>query len=226
MSHGSSIDRLAHTGCRRRGNSHSGRDLTGALLLTLLISPAASWAQQRAGQPPHPRREAQAPGQREGEANRRPGEARPRQRLGFFQRLREMPPWQQQRVMENSPQFQRLPRERQEMIRQRLRMWNQMTPQQQERVREREEIFQSLSPAQRQEARSLFPQYRELTPARRQAVIVAFRHLRDLPPDQRQAYLNSQYVREQYSPHEREILGGLNKLLPSSRSPAPDDQEP
>lgn len=151
---------------------------------------------------------------------KRPGQG------GFFQRLREMPPQQQQRVMENSPQFQRLPPERQEMIRERLQAWNDMSPQQQERVRQREEIFQALSPAQRQEARLVFPQYRNLTPPRRQAVLVAFRHLRDLPPNQRQGYLQSQEVREQFSPHERDILTGLNRLLPGSRPYPPDNSEP
>jgi hypothetical protein len=51
--------------------------------------------------------------------------------------------------------------------------------------------------------------------------MVAFRHLRDLPPDQRQPFLDSQRVREQFSPHEREILDGLNKLLPASGAAAP-----
>jgi hypothetical protein len=55
--------------------------------------------------------------------------------------------------------------------------------------------------------------------------MVAFRHLRDLPPDQRQTFLDSQNVREQFSPHERDILGGLSKLLPESRGPAPNDPD-
>ena len=92
-------------------------------------------------------------------------------------------------------------------------------------IRQREEILEGLSPAQRQEARHIFPQWRDLTPPRRQAVMVAFRHLRDLPPDQRRSFLDSPRVREQFSPHERDILEGLNKLLPDSRPAEPNDPD-
>jgi hypothetical protein len=100
-----------------------------------------------------------------------------------------------------------------------------MTPQEKERVRQREEIFESLSPVQRREARNIFPQWRDLSPARRQALMVAFRHIRDIPPDQRRAFLDSQNVREQFSPHERDILEGLSRLLPESHAAAPDDPD-
>jgi hypothetical protein len=132
---------------------------------------------------------------------------------------------QQRRFMANNPQFQRLSPELQESVRERLRQWNALTLQQKETIREREEIFAGLSPAQRQAARTVFFQYRELTPPRRQAVTVAFRHLRDLLPDQRRSYLDSQSVREQFSPHERDILEGLNKLLPGSNAPPEDPDQ-
>jgi len=32
-------------------------------------------------------------------------------------------------------------------------------------------------------------------------------------------------VREQFSPHERDILEGLNKLLPASRASEPNDPD-
>ena len=161
----------------------------------------------------------------EREAGRGPQQQRPMQG-GIFKRLRELPPAQQRRIMANNPQFLRLPPERQELIRERLRQWNAMTPQEKERIRQREEILEGLSPAQRQEARNIFPQWRDLTPARRQALMVAFRHLRDLPPDQRRSFLDSPGVREQFSPHERDILEGMNKLLPASRSAEPNDPDP
>ena len=55
--------------------------------------------------------------------------------------------------------------------------------------------------------------------------MVAFRRLRDLPPSRRRAYMDSQEVREQFSPHERDILDGLNKLLPASRPPESADPD-
>ena len=144
---------------------------------------------------------------------------------GVFRRLRELPPAEQRRVMATNPAFRSFSPERQELIRARLRQWNAMTPQEKDRIRQREEIFESLSPLQRREARLIFPEWRDLPPARRQALMVAFRHLRDISPDQRRGYLDSQPVREQFSPHERDILEGLNRLLPESHGAAPEEPD-
>lgn len=229
MSHGSPTDSSADRYCTRGASCQFRQGI--ALLAALVVLPACLLARYPQGVNPErgqgaARRDAgdqpERPGLGEGQRQKQqhPGQG------GFFQRLRELPPEQQRRIMQNNPQFQRLPPERQEMIRERLRDWNEMTPQEKERVRQREEIFQGLSQSQKQEARRLFPQYRDLPPGRRQAVLVAFRHLRDLPPDQRQAFLDSQHVREQFSPHERDILDGLNKLLPNGRAEGSDDPEP
>jgi len=211
----------ARTLCARGRNLHRRCNLLWTLLLSLLLSPAMILAQNGGRERPNPQAGTEA---------ERPGGGHAAQQSfvpgGVFKRLRDLPPWEQRRFMANNPQFQRFSPERQELIRERLRQWNALTSQQKERVREREEILEGLSPAQRQEARNIFPQWRDLTPARRQAVMVAFRHLRDLPPEQRRSFLDSQEVREQFSPHEHEILEGLNKLLPSSRAAAPDDPDP
>jgi hypothetical protein len=190
------------------------------LLLAFLLSPAVMWAQEGG------EREA-TPSRRVEPERRESGEFQQRRPLagGVFRRLRELPPAEQRRVMANNPLFRSFSPQRQELIRERLRQWNAMTPQEKERVRQREEIFESLSPLQRREARNIFPQWRDLPPARRQALMVAFRHLRDIPPDQRQSYLDSQPVREQFSPHERDILEGLNRLLPESHAVAQDDPD-
>jgi hypothetical protein len=212
-------DRAARDLSARRGNLHRCRDLSCTLLVLLLLSPVIVVAQNGERERPDP----------QAGAERRAGEHGGQQKgppVGVFKRLRDLPPAEQRRFMANSPEFQRLPPARQELIRERLRQWNSMPPEQKERVREREEILEGLSPAQRQEARDIFPQWRDLTPGRRQAVMVAFRHLRDLPPDQRRGFLDSQRVREQFSPHEREILEGLNKLLPNSSAAASDNPDP
>ena len=146
-------------------------------------------------------------------------------RGGFFQRLRDLPPWQQERFMANNPRFRQLPPQRQQMIRERLRKWNAMSPEEKQRFRQREEIFQSLSPAQRQEARKIFPQWQALPPGRRQAVLQAFRRLRDLPPQQRERFLASPGVRERFSPHEQNILRGLSRLLPGARPAPPGESD-
>lgn len=206
----------AHVFSARRGTIPY-RHLAGILLLSFLLSPVVTRGQDGGEREPNPSPRVE-PGRRDG------GEFQQRRPLagGVFRRLRELPPAEQRRVMANNPLFRNFSPERQDLIRERLRQWNAMTPQEKERVRQREEIFESLSPLQRREARNIFPQWRDLPPARRQALMVAFRHLRDIPPDQRRAFLDSQNVREQFSPHEHEILEGLNRLLPESRAAAPD----
>ena len=208
-----------HANSARRG-SHPYRNLTGILLLSFLLSPGVARAQEATEQEPTPSRRVE-PGRRDD------GEFQLRRPLagGVFRRLRELPPAEQRRVMANNPMFRSFSPERQDLIRERLRQWNAMTPQEKERVRQREEIFESLSPVQRREARNIFPQWRDLPPPRRQALMVSFRHLRDIPPDQRRSYLDSQLVQEQFSPHERDILEGLNRLLPESHPAAPDDPD-
>jgi hypothetical protein len=148
------------------------------------------------------------------EAPSAPGQALPGG--GVFRRLRELPPIQQRRFMATDPEFLSFRPRRQELIRERLREWNSLMPEQKDRIRQREEIVASLSPDQRREAWVLLPQWRDLPPERRQALTVAFRHLRDLPPGQRRAYLDSREVKENLSPHERDILEGLNGLLPQT----------
>lgn len=197
---------------------HSALCATRIFLSSMLLLPGFAFPQEGGGTTTVPAEGAGVERRAEG------GTPAPRPLAGgIFRSLRELTPPEQRRAMANDPRFLRLPTERQQLIRERLQQWNSMTPQEKERIRQREEILEGLSPAQRQESRNIFPQWRDLTAARRQAVMVAFRHLRDLPPDQRRAFLDSPHVREQFSPHERNILEGLNKLLPASRAPAPAD---
>jgi len=187
----------------------TGRYALFALLALLLLAGTAL------AQRPAPRR--LGPPLRAGQANPRPP--------GFFKRLRELPPSEQERLMANNPRFRRLPPLRQQMIRERLNRWNAMTPEQRVRFRQREEIFESLSPAQREEARILFPQWQRLPPDRRAALMQAFRRLRDMPPGQRQSFLNSPEAARRFSPHERDVLGGLTRLLPDSPAATPADPD-
>jgi len=145
------------------------------------------------------------------------GRARARnreQRAGFFRRLRDLQPKEQERVLANDKRFQRLPPERQQRIRENLHRWNDLSPQRREQLREREAIFSRLSPAQRQEARGIFLEWRDLRPDQRQRIMRAFRHMRDLPPGARQQFLASPEVQQRFSPQEQNILERLGRLLP------------
>ena len=137
-------------------------------------------------------------------------------RLGWFGRLRDLPPERQNWIMAHNPRFQRLPLWRQRLIRRRLRRWNAMPPPQRQAFEQRQRQFNSMTHEQRQQARRVYPEWQRLPPARRQALMEAFRRLRDLPPDQRENFLASPEVTRRFSPQEQHILRGLGLLLPES----------
>lgn len=135
---------------------------------------------------------------------------------GFLDQFRDLPPDQQEKVLQNDARFQSLPAERQQQIRENLQRWNNATPAQRQIMREREQIVQSLSPEQRDQLRQVFPRWRQLPPDRRQALMQSFIKLRDLPPDQREKFLASPEIQQRFSPEERGILGDLGNLLPKN----------
>lgn len=180
-------------------------------IVAVFLLSGAAWAQQppEANAPPRPNpppRQAQKWNPPRGDRHEHPP--------GFFKRLRELPPAEQERVMANDERFQRLPPERKAEIRQNLKHWNSLTPQQKQATRERQEILESLSPEKRQEARALFPQYNRLPPGRKQAVGQAFMRLASLPPAQRERVLSRPQFQNRFSPEERDLLRGLSRLLP------------
>ena len=191
-----------------------------SVAVLLLVAARLAFAQE-----PHPEKHqgktASVQGKAHGQAQRKnplPGGGPPTPSV--FQRLRELPPQEQERAMA-SEQFRRLPPERQQKIRQNLESWNAMAPEQKDTFRQREEIFQSLSPGQRDELRSVFPRWHALPPGRQQQLMQGFRQLRDMPPEERQGYLSSPQTVKQFTPDERDILGSLNRLLPGSEGAAP-----
>lgn len=196
------------------------RRWAGTLLVPLLASMGLALAQQ-----PHPPKHQ--PPEARGHQGPHPNRPTGRGQLppSMFQRLREMPPQEQERLMASNSQFRQLPAERQQRIRENLKRWNALTPQQKDTFRQREEIFQSLSPSQRDELRSVFPRWRALDPARQQELMQGFRELRDMSPEQRQSFLSSPETAKRFAPEERDILGKLNGLLPGSGA-APAATEP
>jgi Protein of unknown function (DUF3106) len=138
---------------------------------------------------------------------------------GFMQRLRDLPPEEQERVLKNDKRFQQLSPERQARIRENLSRWNALSPAEKEQLRERQHIFQSLTPAQRHEAREVFQQWRELPPARRHALRLEFRHLCDLAPDKREQFLSGPQLQSRFSSDEIKMLRGLSGLLPEDGNP-------
>lgn len=138
---------------------------------------------------------------------------------GFFERLRDLPPSEQERILQNDRRFQRLPPERQQKIRENLQRWNQLSPEQKAKLRQRERILAQLTPEQRQHVREMSRQWREMSPAERRNVRIALRLMRNMTPNQRQKFLDSPQFRNHFSPEEQNILRGLGSLFPDATAP-------
>jgi len=140
-------------------------------------------------------------------------------RKGFFARLRDLPPKEQERVLKNDRRFQSLPPERQQKIRENLQHWNQLSPEQKDQIRKREEIYSQLTPEQRQNVREMSAEWRDLRPAERMRVRMALRRMRSMMPEERQKFLASPQFQERFSPEEQKIVRGLGALFPEADAP-------
>jgi type II secretory pathway pseudopilin PulG len=140
-------------------------------------------------------------------------------RAGFFARLRELPPKEQERVLKNDKRFQSLPPARQQQIRENLKHWNQLSADQKEQVRKREEIYSQLTPEQRRNVREMSGEWRNLRPAERLRVRMALRRMRGMTPEERQKFLDSPQFRQRFSSEEQKIVRGLGQLFPDTDAP-------
>jgi Protein of unknown function (DUF3106) len=149
--------------------------------------------------------------------------AKPSHAGQWLRNNRNLSPAEQQRSLENDPQFKRLPPQQQEQLRQRLQHFNQRSPEDQQKIINRMDTWGHLSPEQKQQARQLHQQWQQLPPDRRQAVQNAVKTLRTMPPEARQAAIDSPAYKSQFSPQERQMLSGASKL---PLAPAIDEDDP
>ena len=165
------------------------------------------------------RREAGAAGRTNGgQPNERAMEGLPGR---WVQRLRDMPPEQQQQFLENNEQFKQLPAWRQQQIRNNLEKWNQLTPEQKEEIRQREEFLENLPPERRAYLRdTLLPKWQAMPLGRRQVVKAHLAMLGKMSPSTQQAALNDPKFLQGLSPDEQSMLRELNSLRnPQETSP-------
>ncbi|MBI3935289.1 MAG: DUF3106 domain-containing protein [Acidobacteria bacterium] len=147
-----------------------------------------------------------------------PPRRRPRGRPGppptaLLERMKNLPPEQREKVLENNRRFQQLPPERQQQLRQRLRELQELTPEQRELIEQRFAIFNNLTPQQQENARKIYQQrWRGMPPERRRALLQEFRRLRGLDAAERQHRMESAELQNQFSSDEREILAQLIAL--------------
>jgi hypothetical protein len=131
----------------------------------------------------------------------------------WVERLRDMPPEQQERFLDNNRQFQNLPPQRQQQIRQNLEKWNNLTPEQKQALREREKVLENLSPEQRQYIRNtLLPEWQAMPMDRRQVIKRHLAMLSQMSPATQEAALNDAKFMRGLSPDEQTMLRSLNSL--------------
>jgi hypothetical protein len=199
--------------------------LTSALLAASLAGPCLSPAQQARFRPVQQQKRQTPPPRAQGP--RQPGmQARPRGHAGdWLRRYKDVPAEEQERALQNDPEFRQLAPDRQARLKQRLRNFSDLQPQQQLRVLNRMETWEHLTDGQKQEARQLFGQVRQLPPARRAMVNTAVRHLGSMTPEQREQVINSDRFKDTFSDQEREIIRGASKL-PLSPPEGEENVEP
>ena len=206
--------------------------LAFALAVGLLMGPAAERASAQLR--PFPRFQRVAQKNPANERNEFNGEARPnnngavkgqpnlRGMAGlppkWVENLRELPPEQQERFLQNNRAFQNLAPERQAQIRKNLENWNRLSPEERGEIRERAQILERMTPQQRQYLRNtLLPRWQEMPQERRQAINGRLRILQTMGPCAQQAALADPKFMQGLSPDEQSMLRDLN----SFRNPPP-----
>ena len=187
------------------------------VLLAMLV-PGAAWAWPALSvaegewqESPPPRRPGPAampgrPGDRPPRRfeRRPPGPFPPGRRLFLpppwaLEGLKDAPPEEQERLLQNNPRFQELPPERQEELRESLRRFQQLPPERREELLGRLRRFQELPPERREELLDRMRRFREMPPNQRELLEQRFAIFRSLTPEQREK------AREIYSRHWRAL---------------------
>ena len=188
--------------------------LAACLMLLMGLAPQSAYALN--GRRPQVWRE-RAEAKREANANGQKGRPNVRAIEGlppkWVDQLRDMPPVEQQRFMQNNEQFQHLPPQRQDQIRRNLQRWNNLSPEQKQWARAAEAAFERMTPEQRQYVRNtLLPRWQAMPPERRKAINHHLAMLRKMSPATQQQALNDPRFVQGLSPDEQSMLRELNSL--------------
>jgi hypothetical protein len=125
---------------------------------------------------------------------------------------RDLPLADQQKALQNDPQFRKLPPQQQQRLVNRLHTFNSLSPQEQQQRLNRVEVWEHLTPQQKQQARQLNSQWKQLSPERRKMMKTAIGDLRAMPPEQRESVLESDRFKGMFSDQERTMLRETTKL--------------
>jgi hypothetical protein len=139
----------------------------------------------------------------------------------WVDRVRDMPPDQQQRFLENNEAFKSLPFQRQQQILRNLDNWNKLSPEEKQAAREREALLERMTPEQREYVRNtLLPKWQAMPQDRRQVINRHLAMLRNMSPATQQAALNDPRFMQGLNPDEQSMLRDLNSLRNPPAPPA------
>jgi hypothetical protein len=124
------------------------------------------------------------------------------------QRLLQMTPEERERALE------KFPPERQAQIRQRLARLDSLPQQQQQRLIQQYQMLSSLPPEKQRLVRGQIQAFNQLPDERKQVVGPELQKLRRMPEDRREARLESDELKNKFTPAERQMLSDISRYLP------------
>jgi len=187
--------------------------------LAMVLATASLMAQQ----PPPPAGDSSKPPSKHASGQRHNQEPHAG---SWLRKLQKVPPAEQERALDNDPDFKALPADRQERLRQRLRDFNNLPAEKRQRILKRMEVFDHLSPEQQQKARNLFGRLREMPEGRRRVIKQTASNLRQFDPAERERVLNSEPYRGSFSDEERSLIRELAELdLPGATDEHRSEQQ-
>lgn len=141
----------------------------------------------------------------------------PRQQLGvgaarpWVDQMRDLSPYQRERVMQNSKAFQNLSPDKQAKIRQQFNQWDRMTPSQQTDLRQKETTWRNLTPEQREHIKNdVLPRWHQMPWDRQQVMKQKLSQLQNMPESARNQRLSDPNFTRGMSDDERSMLHDLS----------------
>jgi len=131
---------------------------------------------------------------------------------------------EQQKALQNDPQFRRLPPQQQQRLVNRLQKFNSLSPEEQQRRLNRIETWEHLTPQQKMQARELAQQWKQLTPDRQRMMKTAIGDLRAMPAEQRESVLESDRFKGMFTEQERNMLRETTRLPLAPAVPRPPQE--
>lgn len=132
----------------------------------------------------------------------------------WFQSHQNLSNQQREDALRREPGFRNLPPDQQQRLVDRLRTLDSRPPEQRQRTIARNELFERLSPERKQEVRGASQALAMMPLERQLAVRHAFQQLRRMPPEQRMTVLHSGSYNHLFTPQEQTILGNLLSIEP------------